>query len=129
MVFDRFAAVSALAETYSSTVVLKGAGTLVAQSRNAATAGAGLTSVCPYGNAVLATAGSGDVLAGVIGSLLARGMEALSAAELGVCLHALAADSYLRERGAFGLTASDLPAQIATTMNTLAAAASQNRDS
>ena len=70
---------------HGSVAVLKGAGTLIAQ--------AGATrSICLLGNPAMATAGSGDVLTGVIGGLLARGLAPLAAAELGVWLHARAGD-------------------------------------
>ncbi len=65
--------------------VLKGAGTLVAQAGE-------VRSICLDGNPGLATAGSGDVLTGVIGALLARGLSPLDAAQLGVWLHARAGD-------------------------------------
>lgn len=68
-----------------STAVLKGAGTLVAREGT-------VESVCLAGNPGMATAGSGDVLTGIVGALLARGMEPLAAAELGVWLHARAGD-------------------------------------
>ena len=65
--------------------VLKGAGTLIARAGT-------LESVCVDGNPGMATAGSGDVLTGIVGALLARGLEPLAAAELGVWLHARAGD-------------------------------------
>ena len=65
--------------------VLKGAGTLIAQ------AGA-VRSICVNGNPGMATAGSGDVLTGVVGALLARGLAPPVAADLGVWLHARAGD-------------------------------------
>ena len=80
--------------------VLKGAGTLVA------TQGA-VRSVCLGGNPGMATAGSGDVLTGIVGGLLARGTAPLAAAELGVWLHARAGDE-ARARHAGSLIASDL---------------------
>ncbi len=67
------------------TAVLKGAGTLIASQ-------GGVESVCLAGNPGMATAGSGDVLTGIVGALLARGMTRLEAAELGVWLHARAGD-------------------------------------
>jgi len=73
--------------------VLKGAGTLIAQ------AGA-LRSICVDGNPGMATAGSGDVLTGVIGALLARGLEPAMAADLGVWLHARAGDEAAAARAA-----------------------------
>ena len=80
----RPAAAMALADD-AKVAVLKGAGTLIAQ------AGA-LRSICVDGNPGMATAGSGDVLTGVIGALLARGLAPAVAADLGVWLHARAGD-------------------------------------
>ena len=68
--------------------VLKGAGTLIA-------ADGALRGVCLGGNPGMATPGSGDVLTGVVGALLARGQGALDAARLGVWLHARAGDEAL----------------------------------
>ncbi len=80
--------------------VLKGAGTLIAS--------AGVVrSVCVDGNPGMATAGSGDVLSGIIGALLGRGLAPIAAAELGVWLHARAGDE-ARARGQAALLASDL---------------------
>lgn len=112
---DRFATIAKLLNRFGQqpnlTVVLKGAGTLVADADQ--------TSACPYGNAALATAGTGDVLSGVIGAFLAQGLTAFEAAELGVCLHALAADHYEQEFGSRGMTASDLPLLLVDLMNNL----------
>ncbi len=68
-----------------------------------------------HGNAGLATSGSGDVLAGVIGGLLARGTEPLHAAAWGVYLHAKAGD-VLAERIGFGFLARELLAEIPPLM-------------
>ena len=80
--------------------VLKGAGTLIARSGT-------LESVCVDGNPGMATAGSGDVLTGIVGALLARGLEPVGAAGLGVWLHARAGDE-ARSGQARSLIASDL---------------------
>lgn len=80
--------------------VLKGAGTLIADE-------GGVGSICLGGNPGMATAGSGDVLTGIVGALLARGMAPLAAAELGVWLHARAGDE-ARAGHAGSLIASDL---------------------
>jgi len=80
--------------------VLKGAGTLTARKGT-------LRSVCLLGNAGMATAGSGDVLTGIVGALLARGIEPQQAAELGVWLHARAGDEARASRSG-ALIASDL---------------------
>jgi hydroxyethylthiazole kinase-like uncharacterized protein yjeF len=82
---DRFTAVRQLAERYSAVVVLKGAGSLVANP-------AGNVAVCPWGNAGMASAGMGDVLTGVIAALIAQGLDTWDAARLGVALHSRAGD-------------------------------------
>ena len=100
---DRPAAARALAERYRAVVVLKGAGTLVAwpsASRAAGDAGAAAVRLVrnPTGNNRLATAGTGDVLAGLIGALLARGLDAPTAAQLGVWVHGRAGEQLSDER-------------------------------
>lgn len=82
---DRSAAVTALVERTGAVVVLKGAHTLVgAPGRR--------TWQSSTGNAGLAKAGSGDVLSGLVGGLLARGMDPFDAAVAGVWIHGRAAD-------------------------------------
>lgn len=63
---------------------------------------------CPYGNDGMATAGSGDVLTGIITGLLAQGLEPQDAAILGVTLHALAGDAATAALGAHSVIASDI---------------------
>lgn len=82
---DRPAAAQALAERYGCVVVLKGSGTLVA-------APDGRLAVCAHGHPAMATAGLGDVLAGLIGALLSQHMQGFDAACLGVWLHAVAGE-------------------------------------
>lgn len=84
-VTDRWAQAQAAAEQTGQTVVLKGAGTVVAQ------AGRKLA-VNLTGNPGMATGGSGDVLAGLIAGLAAQGVDSFDAARTGVYLHGLAAD-------------------------------------
>ncbi|RLQ22305.1 NAD(P)H-hydrate dehydratase [Seongchinamella sediminis] len=96
---DRFAACRALQDATGAVAVLKGNGTLIAD--------AGQLLLSDYGNPGMASGGMGDVLSGVIGSLLAQGLEPLAAAALGVCLHGAAADM-AAEEGMCGLLASDL---------------------
>lgn len=60
------------------------------------------------GNSGMATGGSGDVLAGILGGLLGQGMEPFVAAKLAVYLHGLAGDVMVTEKGTYGLMASDL---------------------
>ena len=88
---DRLAAARALAERFQSVVVLKGSGTVIAAPGQA-------THVNPTGNARLGTAGTGDVLAGLIGARLAAGLPAFEAACAGVYQHGAAADSWCESR-------------------------------
>ena len=96
---DRPAAARALVKKYSAVCVLKGAGTLIAGLD-------GELALCTHGHPAMATAGLGDVLAGVLGALLAQGMTAFDAACLAVWLHARAGE----QQGQLGrgLAASDL---------------------
>jgi NAD(P)H-hydrate epimerase len=108
---DRFSALSSLLQHYPGAVVLKGAGTLVAD----AASGAPVT-VCAEGNPGMASGGMGDVLSGLIGALLAQGLESGTAARLGVLVHARAADLAAAE-GERGLLASDLLPWIRRVLN------------
>ena len=83
------------------TLVLKGAASLVASP-------CGQVSVNPTGNPGMATAGSGDVLTGIIAALLAQGLGAWDAARLGVYLHGLAGDLGAEAMGTHSLVAGDL---------------------
>jgi NAD(P)H-hydrate epimerase len=98
---DRVAAARALAARYRAITVLKGPHTLVA------TPGAEPLRVCDRGNPGMATGGTGDVLAGTIGSLLVQTGSLELAAEAGVLLHALAGDDAAAD-GERGTVASDL---------------------
>ncbi|MCA3185473.1 MULTISPECIES: NAD(P)H-hydrate dehydratase [unclassified Cupriavidus] len=100
---DRLAAAHALARRWQATVVLKGSGTVIASHEDAP------ATVNPTGNAGLSTAGTGDVLAGMIGALLAQGMPTLAAARAAVWIHGRAADRLVEAgTGPAGLTASEL---------------------
>jgi NAD(P)H-hydrate epimerase len=98
---DRFGVAQRAAQQWRCTVVLKGAYTVVASPDGSAV-------VIPFANAALATAGTGDVLAGVIVGLLAQGLPAAAAAQCGAYLHALAGELWRRAEGTTGLLASDL---------------------
>ena len=106
---DRFGAVRELAARYAASVVLKGAGTLVADAD-------GRVRVCPWGNAGMASGGMGDLLTGVIAALLAQGLDATTAAALGVALHARAGDVAAGDAPR-GLVASDLLAPLRALAN------------
>jgi NAD(P)H-hydrate epimerase len=103
---ERLAIAQRCAEEWGQTVVLKGAHTVIATPE-------GQTFVSPFANAALATAGTGDVLAGSIGGLLAQAVEPWAAAGLGVYLHGAAAQEYAGDFGPSGLLASELGAGIA----------------
>jgi NAD(P)H-hydrate epimerase len=107
---DRLAALDALVERYGGTVVLKGAGTLVA------TAGA-TPGLCERGNPGMATPGAGDVLTGAIAGILAQCRDAALSARLGVWVHAMAGDSVARGGGQRGLLASDIARELRTWVN------------
>jgi NAD(P)H-hydrate epimerase len=79
----------------------------------------GKTSVAPFVNAALAAAGTGDVLAGTIGSLMAQGLGPYEAGCLGVWLHGRAAERISERLGDSGLLASDLPYEIAAARHEL----------
>jgi ADP-dependent NAD(P)H-hydrate dehydratase / NAD(P)H-hydrate epimerase len=98
---DRFGAAQRLAEYFQATVVLKGAGTLICDGPQS-------LSICPYANPALATGGSGDVLSGCIGGLIAQGLSATDAARAGVLIHVLAAAAAARDGGERGTLAGDL---------------------
>lgn len=97
----RLEAAEKLAYQKQVTVVLKGAGTIIAFPT-------GKTYVNPTGNPGMGTAGSGDVLAGVIGGLLAQGYSVKEATCMGVYLHGLAGDLVAAELGESALMARDL---------------------
>ncbi len=101
---QRPAAAAALANALHAVVLLKGRHSIVTDGP------------CVYtnqtGNPALATAGTGDVLTGVVASMVAQGMTAFDAAVLGAHLHGLAADLWARDHGDRGLTARDLAAML-----------------
>jgi NAD(P)H-hydrate epimerase len=94
-------------------VVLKGARTVIC-------APDGRAAVAPFENPALATAGTGDVLAGTIGGLLAQGVAPFGAACLGVYLHGAAGERVRARLGDAGLLASDLPLEVAHARHRLA---------
>ncbi len=105
---DRPAAAAALAERIRGVGVLKGAGTVVASAARETPA----LDVCRHGNPGMATAGMGDVLAGMVGGLLAQGLPPEGAALVGVTLHSLAGDEAARRVGQRSLLATDLLADV-----------------
>ena len=98
----RFELARAWSKKFSGVLVLKGANTLIAQ--------AGVIYVCDKGSAALAKGGSGDVLAGLIGGLLAQGYSPLQASICGVLAHALAARAFAKN--SYALNPLDLIEEV-----------------
>jgi hydroxyethylthiazole kinase-like uncharacterized protein yjeF len=114
---DRLASALALAKRFNAHVVLKGAGSICALPD-------GTWSINTTGNPGLSSGGTGDVLAGMIGAMLAQGLEPAKALQYAVCLHGAAADSCVaRNVGPMGLTASEVALEARRVMNDWARAA------
>lgn len=107
---DRAAVARRFAATEGVVTVLKGARTIVA-------APDGRLAICPTGNPGMASGGMGDVLAGVIGGLLAQRLDPFDAACLGVYAHGLAGDAVAAERGTTGLLARDVLDQLPAALH------------
>nr|WP_320126748.1 NAD(P)H-hydrate dehydratase [uncultured Shewanella sp.] len=105
---DRFAAVRAIQQKYGGVVLLKGAGTVIFDGKQIV--------VAPVGNPGLASGGCGDVLSGIIGALMAQGMDNMQATVLGVVVHGCAAD-LAAIQGERGMLASDLMPFIRQLVN------------
>jgi len=105
---DRLSAARMLAERFDCTVVLKGAGSVLAAPDRT-------PRICDIGNPGMATGGMGDALTGVIAALLAQGREPFDAASVGTWLHAHAGDR-AAARGEVGMLASDLIAELPVTL-------------
>lgn len=110
---DRLRAVRDLVARYGAVALLKGACSLVAQPPESDTIP---VSVCDRGNPGMATAGMGDVLAGVTGALIAQRLALGAAVELAALVHALAGDDAARD-GERGMIASDLLPFIRARVN------------
>lgn len=102
---DRFAAVEELSRKFKATVILKGSGTLIKfyqKDREHSP-----VYLCDLGNPGMATAGMGDILAGIVAALIAQKLNLKNASTLGVFVHALAGD-LAAKNGQIGMLASDL---------------------
>jgi NAD(P)H-hydrate epimerase len=102
---ERLSLVREKAKLWGVTLVLKGAATLVSSK-------GGPVYINPTGNPGLATAGTGDVLAGMIGGLLAQGLNPVQAATVGVNIHGRTGDLAAKEIGPVGILAGDLLPRI-----------------
>jgi hydroxyethylthiazole kinase-like uncharacterized protein yjeF len=109
---DRHRAARAAAKDWGAIVVLKGAHTLVAHPD-------GRVSEDPHEVPALASGGTGDVLSGIIGGLIAQGLDPYAAAVTGVYIHAAAGRRIAERLGDSGLLASDLLSEIPLVMNVL----------
>ncbi len=98
---DRFIAVDELQKRYGGIAVLKGSGTLISNGETP-------TRLSTWGNPGMGSGGMGDVLAGVIGGLLAQGFPLMEAACVGVTLHGMAGDKAAEQDGERGMLAMDL---------------------
>ena len=98
---DRIGVAREAARQWGKVVVLKGAHTVVARPD-------GFAMLSPFANPGLASAGTGDVLAGAVAGLMAQGLEPWQAAVCGVYLHGLAGERVREQMGAAGMLASDL---------------------
>lgn len=107
---NRLRAIEELYKKYNGTIVLKGAHSLIlGKSKN--------VHECEGGNPGMATAGTGDVLAGVIAALIAQGLSCEHAAQLGVLVHAESGDRAAKDGGERGMKASDLFSYIRECLN------------
>jgi NAD(P)H-hydrate epimerase len=107
---DRIGAVRSLAENHRLVGVFKGAPTLIAEPQ-------GMLYINTTGNPGMATAGTGDVLTGMIAGFLAQGRSPVDAARLGVFLHGLAGDVIVERMGEWSLAAGDLLDGIAEAIH------------
>jgi hydroxyethylthiazole kinase-like uncharacterized protein yjeF len=108
---DRIGAATEIAKRAVAIVVLKGAGTIIA-------APSGEYFINPTGNPGMASGGMGDALSGMIAALMAQGLSALEAAQLGVYLHGAAADCAGHHgMGPHGLTASEVIFEARSLLN------------
>lgn len=110
---DRLASAAALRHIYGVTALLKGAGSVLALISETAP---GLQ-ICTRGDPVLASAGTGDVLSGVVGGLLALGVAPDDALRRAVCWHAMAGEIEAEARGSWGMAATDLLIPIRALAN------------
>lgn len=109
---DRLGIAEKYAASWNAVVVLKGARTVIAAPN-------GEIFINMTGNPGMATAGMGDVLAGVIGGLMAQGAAPFEAAVAGAYLHGLAGDLAVSRRGRYGILAGDVIEMIPETYEVL----------
>ena len=106
---DRLGFAKKLFEKTGSTIVLKGAGTIVASGEK--------VFINPTGNPGMASAGTGDVLSGIIGAFLSQGIPDVLSACAGVYLHGLCGDEVAQKHGEIGLLATDILNELPVVIN------------
>lgn len=106
---NRYHASASLGEKFTCARVLKGAGSLIGIGNE--------VFVCSDGNPGMATAGMGDVLSGVIGAMLAQGMDAGDASLFATCLHGVAGDLAAENGGQRGMLAGDVFPHLRMLLN------------
>lgn len=109
---NRLGIAKSFASEYNVTLVLKGSGSIIACPD-------GTVYINETGNSAMATAGSGDVLSGVIGAFLAAGRSVRESAVAGVYVHGLSGDICRRKIGDYGTTASDIAVFVAEALRKL----------
>jgi len=114
---DRLEVTRAFSREHRVALALKGAGTVIGGPD-------GRIAVNPTGNPGLAKGGSGDVLTGIVGALLARGLEPVAALEAGAYLHGLAGDLAAGERGEVAMIAGDVIEALPGALRALTGAGS-----
>jgi NAD(P)H-hydrate epimerase len=108
---DRDLAIKKLQQKYQATIVLKGNNSLILGKEQK-------LYLCPHGNPGMATAGSGDVLSGIIAAIKAsNNLDNILAASLAVNIHAKAGDLYAKINGQKGMMATDLIGYISKATN------------
>jgi NAD(P)H-hydrate epimerase len=109
---DRIEVTRTFAREHGVAIALKGAGTVIAGPD-------GHVAINPTGNPGMAKGGSGDVLTGIVGALLAREIEPAAALRAGCYVHGLAADVAGRDRGEYGMLASDIIESLPAALRAL----------
>lgn len=109
---DKIHCLGKKAQEYSMTIVFKGNPTLIVNHK-------GKAYILPVGNSGMATAGSGDVLSGIITALIAQGCVVQEAALVGVAIHGLAGEEVSAEKGEYSVIASDIINNISGVFNRL----------
>jgi NAD(P)H-hydrate epimerase len=110
---DRYTAVRELNETWGGVCLLKGSGSLICAVEDSRQK----LFLCSEGNAGMATGGMGDVLSGIIGSLVAQGNTLENSLCAGACIHGEAADLSMQADGQRGMAATDLMPYIRQLVN------------